>query len=148
MPRPLKSDFAERIRAMVDLYETRKEAMAAADVSRPQLDRYMRGASKISLNVAARLAGPVGISLDWLASGAGRQFLDNEAGDRAQQKSLVTDQIDRFLTDGKLTLSRARKWDLARGILNSKPDQEGTSTDEVDLEPYLDFIRAAARRKR
>lgn len=61
-----------RIRAVVDLYDSRKSAASAAGVSTDMLSRYMRGDSQPGFSVIANLCQPVGVSLSWVATGEGR----------------------------------------------------------------------------
>ena len=75
------ANFLEtRVKAVADLYSSRKSAASAAGVSTDMLTRYMRGESQPSFAAMAGLCVPVGVSLDWLASGKGDMLPLSEQG--------------------------------------------------------------------
>lgn len=61
----------ERIRAVVDLYGTRKEAAEVAGRSPETLSNWMKGANAPPFDVIVSLARRKGVRLDWLATGEG-----------------------------------------------------------------------------
>lgn len=65
------SELGTRITAVADLYKDRKSAAIAGGISTDQLARYMRGENQPTFLVAAKMALPVRVSLDWLATGEG-----------------------------------------------------------------------------
>ncbi|WP_081009830.1 LexA family transcriptional regulator [Pseudomonas asplenii] len=60
-----------RIAAVADLFESRKQAAAAANVGLSSLHRWIAGEGVPAFNSLALLASAVGVSLDWIASGRG-----------------------------------------------------------------------------
>lgn len=64
-----------RIKAVIDLYKSRKSASEVAGVSTDMLSRYMRGDSQPGFSVIVNLCRPVGVSLSWVADGKGAMML-------------------------------------------------------------------------
>lgn len=71
-----QTELATRIKAVVDLYPSRKSAAEAAGVSTDMLSRYMRGDSQPGFVVIANLCLPMSVSLSWVATGAGAMHID------------------------------------------------------------------------
>lgn len=68
------SGLETRIAAVADLYESRKQAAATADVSLSTLQRWIAGEGMAAFNSLAILAMARGVSLDWLATGSGEML--------------------------------------------------------------------------
>jgi phage repressor protein C with HTH and peptisase S24 domain len=72
-------DFSDRLRALVELFDSRVEAAAVAGVTSEQLGRYLSGdTKKVPFEVLSKLAAAKRVSLDWLATGEGQRSLDAE----------------------------------------------------------------------
>lgn len=65
------SEVGLRIRAVVDRYESRKNAARAAGKSEDQLAKYMAGTSSPPFETIYRLANGTGVSIEWVATGTG-----------------------------------------------------------------------------
>lgn len=78
-----------RIEAIIDLYESRKQAAIAADVALSSLHRWTREEGVPAFDSLARLAIPKGVSLDWVATGVGDMF-----GRRAAQPVVPAEEDD------------------------------------------------------
>jgi len=63
--------FAGRLAAVINDFDSRQAASAAAGVNPDQLARYLREAAQPAFETVARLAAARGFSLDWVWSGAG-----------------------------------------------------------------------------
>jgi phage repressor protein C with HTH and peptisase S24 domain len=63
--------FGQRLKALLERYETRQEASQIARVNPDQLAKYVAGAAKPDFETVARLAKKKDVSLDWLATGEG-----------------------------------------------------------------------------
>jgi hypothetical protein len=63
--------LGERVMVVADLYENRKSAAQSAGISIDQLFGYIRGENEPRLTRMAALVGPVGVNLEWLATGRG-----------------------------------------------------------------------------
>lgn len=64
-------DFAERLRVVIDCFNTRREAAETAGVSLDAIIRYLRGENQPGFGVVARLCHAAEISMHWLATGEG-----------------------------------------------------------------------------
>jgi hypothetical protein len=64
-------EFGERIRSVLDEFDTRAAAAEIADVTPEHLASYIAGRAKPPFELVARLAAARNISLDWLATGDG-----------------------------------------------------------------------------
>jgi transcriptional regulator with XRE-family HTH domain len=74
MSRPRRKEpkgIAERIRLVASSVGTQAEAARRAEVSLRQMQKYLSGKSKPSLDALARLSASTGFSLEWLRSGEG-----------------------------------------------------------------------------
>ncbi len=67
------------MRHLLDLFDSRPEAAAIAGVTPEHLASYIGGRAKPPFELVARLAQAKGISLEWLASGAGKASLGDVA---------------------------------------------------------------------
>lgn len=85
---------AQRIRAMIDLYPSRKIAASVAEKSEDSLANYAAGRNEPPFPVIVRLASHVGVSLHWLATGEGPM----REGEQ-QHQTLATDQVPTPLDD-------------------------------------------------
>ncbi|TBV12787.1 LexA family transcriptional regulator [Stutzerimonas kirkiae] len=68
-----------RIAAVADLYESRKQAAATAQVALSSLQRWISGDGMPAFGSVALLASGKGISLDWIATGQGEMFMEAKA---------------------------------------------------------------------
>ncbi|HEY1630392.1 MAG TPA: helix-turn-helix domain-containing protein [Rhizomicrobium sp.] len=64
--------FGERMRYLLDLFESRPEAAKVANVTPEHLASYISEKAKPRFATVARLAQAKGVSLEWLATGEGR----------------------------------------------------------------------------
>jgi transcriptional regulator with XRE-family HTH domain len=68
-------EFGERMRHLLDLYDSRPDAAEVAGVTPEHLASYMSGKAKPPFALVARLAKDRGVSLEWMATGEGRPAL-------------------------------------------------------------------------
>ncbi len=68
---PFRSDFADRLRWLLDQFATRAEAGRIAGVTPEHLPSYLKGGASPRFEAVARLAAAKNVSLDWLATGEG-----------------------------------------------------------------------------
>jgi len=73
--RAYRAEFGERMRTLLDLYESRPDAAAVAGVTPEHLASYISGKAKPPFQLVARLAAEKRVSLQWMASGEGNQDL-------------------------------------------------------------------------
>lgn len=85
-PPSFTHEFGSRIKTVCDLIGTSKNAAVAAGVSTDQLDRYVKGSSKVSFMALYGLSQATGVSLDWLATGEGPMRRE-EAGHAQPQET-------------------------------------------------------------
>lgn len=69
-------ELGERVRWLLDEFENRAEAARIAGVTPEHLAAYIGGRAKPPFELLARLAKAKGVSLDWIATGAGDPLLD------------------------------------------------------------------------
>lgn len=74
-----RSAFGERIRTLLDMYDSRPDAAAVAGVTPEHLASYISGRAKPPFELVTRLANDKGVSLQWLANGQGKQDLAEAA---------------------------------------------------------------------
>lgn len=67
--------LGERVRWLLDLFESRAEAAQIAGVTPEHLASYIAGRAKPPFELMGRLAQAKGASLDWIATGAGARLL-------------------------------------------------------------------------
>ena len=72
---PFRTDFSDRLRWLLDQYDTRVEAGLIAGVSPEHLPAYLAGRAKPRFQAVAKLAAAKNVSLDWLATGNGPRDL-------------------------------------------------------------------------
>lgn len=70
-PAVFRTELGERIRWLLNLFGSRALAAEIAGVTPEHLASYIAGRAKPPFELVARLAQAKGVSLDWLASGAG-----------------------------------------------------------------------------
>jgi hypothetical protein len=78
-PAPFRIEFGERMRWLLDLYDSRPDAAVVAGVTPEHLASYIGGRAKPPFELVARLARAKNISLEWLANGEGRRGLGEVA---------------------------------------------------------------------
>lgn len=61
-----------RISVVIDAYPSKSAAARAAGVTPEQLSRYVKGVNRAPFDTLVKLCSPVGVSLDWVATGGGR----------------------------------------------------------------------------
>ena len=71
---PFRGDFGERLRWLLDQFETRKEAGKIARITAEYLPSYIKAKANPRFASIARLAAAKNVSLDWLATGNGSQW--------------------------------------------------------------------------
>lgn len=81
-----------RIAAVADLYESRKQAAATAQVALSSLQRWISGDGMPAFGSVALLASGKGISLDWIATGQGEMFM----GAKAQEAPAPAAESDTY----------------------------------------------------
>lgn len=72
-------ELATRMAMVVDLFDTKSMAAKTAGLSPEQLARQVKGLNRPFFDSVARLALAKGVSLDWLATGAGPMYLRERA---------------------------------------------------------------------
>jgi phage repressor protein C with HTH and peptisase S24 domain len=75
-----RAEFGERMKTLLDLYDSRPDAAEIAGVTPEHLASYIAGRAKPPFELVARLANDKGVSLHWLATGQGRPDLGDAAG--------------------------------------------------------------------
>jgi phage repressor protein C with HTH and peptisase S24 domain len=78
-----------RIKAVADLYDSRKSAANAAGVSTDMLARYMRGDSQPGFGVITNLCTGAGVNIGWVATGEGPMMASDLDGDSARYEDGV-----------------------------------------------------------
>lgn len=68
------SELGRRITAVLDTFDSRKNAAIAAGVHVDSLHRYQRG-KQPTFEAMAKLCAAKGVSLDWLATGTGPMYV-------------------------------------------------------------------------
>lgn len=58
-----------RISAIINAYPSKTAAARAAGVTVEQLSRYVKGVNRAPFDTIFRLCAPIGVSLDWVATG-------------------------------------------------------------------------------
>lgn len=76
-----------RIEAIIELYESRKQAAVTAGVSLSSLHRWTREEGVPAFDSLARLAMPKGVSLDWVATGLGNMFGETQAAEPQKREA-------------------------------------------------------------
>lgn len=120
-------ELERRISAVVRLFRSRTEAAIAAGISTDQLARYEKGAAP-SFPPLAKLAIAKGVSLDWLATGAGSMY--GEPPEAAPNKGSHPTRLDRDILREAVKLLRAI-YDLAGARYDVEEDPD------VLIETYL-----------
>ena len=69
---PFRLPFGERMRYLLDLFESRPEAARIADVTPEHLASYISEKAAPRFEAVARLAMAKNVSMEWLATGEGR----------------------------------------------------------------------------
>lgn len=93
---PFRSDFGERLRFLLDQFDTRVEAGEIADITPEHLASYIAGRASPRFEAIARLAGAKNVSLDWLATGAGARFTGEAESDGFVAITVLADTGARF----------------------------------------------------
>lgn len=70
-PAAFRVELGERIRWLLDLFESRPEAAEIAGVTPEHLASYIGGRAKPPFELISRLARAKAVSLDWIATGEG-----------------------------------------------------------------------------
>jgi hypothetical protein len=78
--KPNEAKFHDRLRQVIDTFDTRREAAEVAGVSLDAIVRYLRGENQPGFLIVGRLCEAAKMSMHWLATGRGRPALnDNSA---------------------------------------------------------------------
>ena len=72
-------ELGERVRWLLDLFESRSESAEIAGVTPEHLASYIAGRAKPPFELIGRLARAKGVSLDWIATGQGERGLASAA---------------------------------------------------------------------
>lgn len=85
----LAPEVVTRMCMVVDLFDTKSAAAKAARITPEQLSRQLKGLNRPFFDTVLRLCESVGVSLDWLVTGAGpmRAAERAESADRASAPS-------------------------------------------------------------
>lgn len=94
IPAPVESSLdgvGHRISAVIDAYPSKSAAARAAGVTAEQLSRYVKGINRAPFDTLVKLCAPVGVSLDWVATGSGRMAAarPQSAGDMTMAETLL-----------------------------------------------------------
>lgn len=68
-----------RISAVIDAYPSKAAAARAAGVTAEQLSRYVKGINRAPFDTLVKLCAPMGVSLDWVATGSGRMAVSSRS---------------------------------------------------------------------
>jgi len=74
----LDQGFNDRIRALINMFDTNREAADTAKISESQIKKYKYGDSRPAFKPIARLAEYQKISLDWVWTGHAKNARDTE----------------------------------------------------------------------
>ena len=80
-PATFRMELGVRIHWLLGLFENRQEAADIAGVTPEHLASYIRGSAKPPFELLNRLASAKGVSLDWLATGVGSEFVEADVPD-------------------------------------------------------------------
>ncbi|MCW2246177.1 transcriptional regulator with XRE-family HTH domain [Azospirillum fermentarium] len=80
---------------MIDAYPSKSAAARAAGVTAEQLSRYVKGINRAPFDTLVKLCAPVGVSLDWVATGCGRMAAarGQASGDLTMTETLLNNLI-------------------------------------------------------
>ncbi len=109
-PAPFRLEFGERIRWLLDQFDTRAVAAQIAAVSPEHLPSYIAGRTKPPFELVVRLAAARNVSLDWLATGEGERFVDGKAPDDFIAVPVQPDSDSRFDAADAPALLFSRAW--------------------------------------
>jgi hypothetical protein len=84
-------ELGERIRYLLDMFDSRPDAAAIAGVTPEHLASYIGGRAKPPFELIGRLAQAKGISLEWLATGEGHSRLGEAEGGYASIRVVERD---------------------------------------------------------
>ena len=90
-PAAFRVELGERIRWLLDLFDSRPEAAEIAGVTPEHLASYIGGRAKPPFELIGRLARAKGVSLEWIATGGGTRQRDEAAEGFAIVPVLDTD---------------------------------------------------------
>ncbi|HXC54607.1 MAG TPA: LexA family transcriptional regulator [Rhizomicrobium sp.] len=105
-----RSDLGERLRWLLNLFESRSEAGAIANVTPEHLPSYISGRTKPRFEAIVRLAAAKNVSLDWLATGRGERNNDDAEPEGFVAIPLQPDADARIDAGAEATLLFARAW--------------------------------------
>ncbi|HEX4292959.1 MAG TPA: S24 family peptidase [Rhizomicrobium sp.] len=104
------TSFAERLRWLLDLFETRSEAGRIAGVTPEHLPSYLKSGARPRFDTIARLAAVKGVSLDWLATGQGPRLRSEAEPDGFVAVAVQPDAETRYGADDAATVLFSRVW--------------------------------------
>jgi hypothetical protein len=90
-PAVFRVELGERIRWLLDLFESRVEAAEIAGVTPEHLASYIGGRAKPPFELIGRLARAKDVSLDWIATGEGKRELSGMEDGFAAIEIVATD---------------------------------------------------------
>jgi phage repressor protein C with HTH and peptisase S24 domain len=107
---PFRSDFASRLRWLLDQFETRVEAGKVAGVTAEHLPSYLKDGAQPRFETIARLAAAQKVSLDWLATGLGPRSLADAEPDGFVAVPVQAEADMRFDADATPPMLFSRAW--------------------------------------
>lgn len=148
---PFRGDFGERLRWLLDLYETRVEAGEVAGVTPEHLPAYIAGRAKPRFDAIARLAQAKGVSLDWLATGEGARWTSEAEPDGFVTVAVQAEAAARFdaMAEPQAILF-SRNW--LKALTAAAPDElrlvvhRGDSNEPVIRDGDLMLVDITARK--
>ncbi|HEY0301604.1 MAG TPA: S24 family peptidase [Rhizomicrobium sp.] len=109
-PAAFRGDFGERLRWLLDQFETRVEAGEIAGVTPEHMPAYIAGRAEPRFAAIARLAAAKNVSLDWLATGDGARLTVETEPDGYVAIALQPEGGARFGADDEGAILFSRSW--------------------------------------
>jgi transcriptional regulator with XRE-family HTH domain len=106
-PQDFRFELGERLRWLLDRFDTRNDAAKVAAVTPEHLASYISGRTKPPFELVARLARAQDVSLDWLATGEGERLAADAEPDGYLAVPVQADADSRFDEAPALLFSRA-----------------------------------------
>ncbi len=107
---PFTTSFADRLRWLLDLFETRSAAGKVAGVTPEHLPSYLKSDARPRFDTIARLAAVKGVSLDWLATGQGPRLRGEAEPDGFVAVAVQPDAETRYGADDAAPVLFSRAW--------------------------------------
>ena len=109
-PVVFRMEFGERIRSLLDEFDTRTAAAQIADVTPEHLASYIAGRAKPPFELVARLAAARNVSLDWLATGQGPRSSIEAEPEGYAAIAIQPDGNDRYGEDADAPFLFSQAW--------------------------------------